>query len=99
MSSPSILTPADLAERWQITPAELARRLPRLGLPATNIGTRRKPEYRFRLTAVEEWEAINECAVGQSEADGHPINAGRPIALEGVDYFKREPRKSRSRPT
>lgn len=88
MPSPDILTMADLAERWQITPAELQRRMARLSLPAVNVGTDRKPEYRFRLAALEDWEARNEATIGQpAPAEGQPIPAARPQAV-AVDYFR-----------
>lgn len=96
MPSPVILTATDLAERWQITPAELARRLPRLGLPGVNVGSDRRPDWRFRLAAIEDWESQNEATIGQpSPTDAHPIPAGRPPTV-ATDFFRGDRRRNKS---
>lgn len=66
VSSPSaeipsvLLTADDLAERWQVSKAQVYR-LARGGhLPMVAIGR----YYRFRLAAIEAWELEQEERVG-----------------------------------
>jgi excisionase family DNA binding protein len=55
-----LLTADDLAERWQVSKAQVYR-LARDGrLPTLSIGR----YYRFRVASIEAWELENEARVG-----------------------------------
>ena len=88
-----ILTEAQLAERWSMSLDTFRRRLPRLRLSGLNFGSVRKPDWRFRLAGIEEWERANEATIGAAEnvpeSQGEPILTGRPPCVpEGFDAFK-----------
>jgi excisionase family DNA binding protein len=56
------LTVDDLAERWQV-PKSHVYRLTREGvIPAVRLGR----YYRYRLDAIERWEASSERTTGSS---------------------------------
>jgi excisionase family DNA binding protein len=57
---PSLLTADELAERWQVSKAQVYR-LARAGrVPTLPIGR----YYRFRLASIEAWEMEHEGRVG-----------------------------------
>ena len=57
-----LLTVDDLAERWQV-PKSHVYRLTREGvIPAVRLGR----YYRYRLDAIERWEARSERTTGSS---------------------------------
>ena len=84
----AVLTLEQLADRWSLPLDTLRRRLTRLSLPAVNIGTTKSPDYRFRLSAIEAWEQMNEETLGLPEAAGTAVPSGAPPGLEGYDPFK-----------
>lgn len=87
-ATPVVLTLEKLAERWSMPASTLRRRIARLHLPAVNVGTDKEPDIRFRLSAIEAWEAANESTLGVEEAPGVPVLTGVPPGLEGYDPFK-----------
>ena len=87
----TVLTVEALAERWGLEVDTLRRRLKLLQLPAVNVGTAKSPDWRFRLSAIEAWEAANETRLGATDDDQavvEPVPAGAPPGLEGYDPFK-----------
>jgi hypothetical protein len=83
----AVLTIEMLAGRWSVPVENLRRRMGKLNLPAVNVGTDKAPDYRFRLSAIEAWEAANETTLGQPAAVGKPVAAGAPPGLEGYDPY------------
>jgi hypothetical protein len=82
------LTLDSLAERWSIPIEALRRRVFKLNLPAVNVGSVKRPDYRFRLPAIERWEQENEWTLGREESVAVSVMTGAPPGLEGYDPFK-----------
>lgn len=51
-----LLTADDLAERWSVSKAHVYRLSRERGLPTVRLGR----YYRYRLAAIEAWEAAQE---------------------------------------
>jgi hypothetical protein len=104
--SKQIFTQSDLAERWGLPLDHLRRRVRNLGLPAVNVGSVKSPDWRFRLSAIEEWEARNETSMATgspSDQPSEPIQPGRPPDLAGYDPFaptrvRRSPSRNKVNP-
>lgn len=62
-----LMTIDDLAARWQVDPKRAWKRAKAGGLRALNMGTEKYPEWRFRLAAVETWEAAVEREMDATE--------------------------------
>ena len=73
-----LLTLADVAARWQIPENIAGRRARKLRLPAVNIGSKRCPDLRIRLSALIQWERLNEENLGEGPAATAPplVRAG-----------------------
>lgn len=55
-ASTRLLTAEELADRWQVSKAQVYRLARDSRIPAVAIGR----YYRFRVTAIEAWEASQE---------------------------------------
>lgn len=51
-----LLTPAELAERWQVSKAQVYRLAREGRIPVVSVGR----YYRFRIDAIEAWERSGE---------------------------------------
>lgn len=94
--STTLLDLDQLAERWRLSPSVLRHRLRSMNLPAVNVGTKRTPSYRFRLAAIERWEAANEQTLTAAEP-AEPVPTGAPEGLEDYDPFAPQAPKGRAR--
>lgn len=79
------LTIADLAERWSITQDEVRHRVKHFGLAGFNVGTKKAPDWRFRLATVEAWEAQREQELSPEQPAEPTIKAGAPAGWDGTD--------------
>jgi len=57
-ASVRLLTPDELAERWSVSKAHVYRLAREGRIPTVAIGR----YYRFRVAAIEAWEAASEAA-------------------------------------
>jgi hypothetical protein len=95
---------ADLAERWQLTEDEVRHRIKHLDLPGFNVGTKKAPDWRFRLSTVELWEAQHEQRLAPDVPAVPTIPPGAPPGWDGINRVKldrpsrRGPRGNRSLP-
>lgn len=83
-----LLTIDDLAARWGVGDEVIRRHIRDDGLPFVPLGRSagRKPQYRFRLAAVERWEADRERVRERPEAPAAPAPAGSaPPGWDGKD--------------
>ena len=84
------LTAKDLAARWDLTEEQVRRRIKSMGIPGFNVGTAREPDWRFRLSTIEAWEARNEQDINEPPDPTGPatIPAGAPPAWDGKSRLK-----------
>jgi excisionase family DNA binding protein len=61
MSATQLLTPEDLADRWQVSKAHVYRLTRKRKIPFVQLGR----YYRYRIDAIERFELD---AVGESDA-------------------------------
>ena len=77
-----LLTRNDLAKRWSTTPRTIDRRRAMGLLPWVDLarGQGKRPQIRFRLVDVEEYEWLGFLSPGREAADGRIDPEGREEA-------------------
>jgi excisionase family DNA binding protein len=89
-----LLTIDDLAAEWSVGQEVIRRHIRDDGLPFVPIGRSkgRKPQYRFRRSAVDRWLADRERVRERPEAAPTPAPAGAaPPGWDGKDRLRRGP--------
>ena len=60
MSEAQLLTVSEVAEQLRVTDVTVRRWIQRKELAAINLGGQKRPEYRIRKTALDEFIAARE---------------------------------------
>ena len=60
MSDTQLLTVSEVAEQLRVTDVTVRRWIQRKELGAINLGGQKRPEYRIRQTALDEFIAVRE---------------------------------------
>ena len=79
-AKPALLKINDLVDRWGVSRETVLNHIREQNLPFIDVGTGagRRPDYRFRLAAVEAWEASRErtrrVELGEAVAPVPPVD-------------------------